>query len=622
MAGAFKFPRGEDDYAALPALIPKGTTPAERDAIIREIVEAWSKPLPADEVKGADFGGVTLNRVRLWDDERDEAIDLGALVAAIEPTGRTEEIISVALRGCVISACRCDSLRMPDHFNVSACLFGQRAYFGGATFGDRAQFGGATFGDEAYFGGATFGDGAQFGATFGDGADFDGATFGDGARFVAATFGEGARFGATFGDDAWYVTATFGDRATFSAATFGDRAWFEGATFGDEGWFGAATFGDGARFGGATFGDGAYFERATFGDGAWFGGATFGDGAQLADLTSPGIDFHEVTLPASVVLNSLSSRGHARLVFERQDTRVNRFTRGFGWSTVRAINELRVLTLASYVSLLVVPIIAGAWTAVAAFSTGSYRLTDQSQAMIDSAADTAETALAEAVELNGMPNDLIGPLEVLRRDVAALSTASNDLLDDLKEVSLARRTMPWVWGFGYAAALMVAAGHLVYQLYCPALIKEERLDEHMRAARDGFDDDAADNRDRTIDRALEALEEVAIRNPSDRNRNLVINRNRVRFIPSVVDHFWDDPEPSNEDLPGNRPADAPPRRGDPKLSLMRLAVEEGARAMYDLESWQKKTQAWICAGFYWAAGLFILVVVALQVVTILDAMGG
>ena len=314
------------DFDALPPLVPKGASEADRDRIIEELVSAWCVPieLSAEEGEAGATPGVTLYRVALFDAEREVAIDLGELLRRVEARlPKADETHNddapqpkyfISLRRCRIDASKCDGLGITPRLTVSACQFGDGADFGNATFGVAADFGHATFGDGAVFGYATFGDGAVFGhARFGHGASFGHARFGDGAVFgyatfgVAAdfgharfglaagfghaTFGDGAGFGlakfgvaagfghATFGVGAGFRLARFGDGADFGSAKFGDAAAFEYARFGDGADFASASFSDAAGFRLATFGDAADFWRATFGDGAVFGRATFGDGA-------------------------------------------------------------------------------------------------------------------------------------------------------------------------------------------------------------------------------------------------------------------------------------------------------------------------------------------------------
>jgi len=285
MAQVWDIPDDDAFYESLPPLVPEGASEAERDRIIEEIARAWATPLPELDNQFGALAGVTLDRVALWDAEREEPIDLGELVrctlelAEKTPTEGARSRRNISMRGCRIDLCdlsEVDFTRAKIWFTSYALRFGDRANFAGATFGEEAGFEGATFGDRAGFGGATFGNRAWF----------MGTTFGEKAWFMYATFGEGTSFEyATFGDEPWFGDATFGDRVGFGGATFGEEAGFGGATFGEDAWFG-----------GATFGERAWFEGATFGEGAVFLGATFGEGAEFSDVDLVGATISDAVL--------------------------------------------------------------------------------------------------------------------------------------------------------------------------------------------------------------------------------------------------------------------------------------------------------------------------------------
>ncbi len=253
MAHLFQIERTDEFYDSLPPLVPKGASLEERDRILDEIVEAWATPLPEgiDLNEWDTVASVTLDRVVLWDAEREEPIDLRVLVRAVldrvdcASDKQEKPTRAITLRGCRVTACDLSDVDFAGRnirFQAVATSFGERASFGGASFGEGASF---------------------WAASFGKGAVFVGASFGERASFVDASFGERASFvGASFGEGAFFVGASIGVRAFFVDASFDERASFRGASFGEGASFRGASFGAGASFGFASFGAGASFEDA------------------------------------------------------------------------------------------------------------------------------------------------------------------------------------------------------------------------------------------------------------------------------------------------------------------------------------------------------------------------
>lgn len=284
MAALFDFPREPSDFDDLPPLIPKGTSEADRERVIGEIVAAWSTPLESAAGEEIDVG-VTLNRVALFDAERKAEIDLSEILRRVEDRMRKEgTAATVVLRGCRIGACNCAESEMTLSLKVLGCHFGNGVDFSWAKFDNGSSFCRAEFGNRASFRGAEFGDFASFERTvFGDSADFTSAKFGDSAEFLQARIGDRAEFWrATFGDEASFVAAEFGYRANFSYAEFGGGANFARGRLGDRADFANAEFGERASFRGAELGDGASFTSAKFGDGSGFTTTVFGEGAGFA----------------------------------------------------------------------------------------------------------------------------------------------------------------------------------------------------------------------------------------------------------------------------------------------------------------------------------------------------
>lgn len=216
------------------------------------------------------------------------------------------------------------------------------------------------------------------------------------------------------------------------------------------------------------------------------------------------------------------------------------------WQTVRSLGSLQVLTKVSYVMLAAVPLLAGVWLAVIYW--------------------TAPAGL--------------------------------------------KADMPTVWAYAFFAALFAAAGHLVYQIWAPELVKETTAEKFATEMATGFSTEPIDSDDR-LTRAIASLREYAKLVPLLRNANLVIRHGRVVWIPSRLEHFREIP-------PDYAPDDD---EGTPNHSLMRMAVEEGALAEYAIQARQQRVAAGFAIAFYAMAVLLICRIVAGQAWSVSRAVG-
>jgi hypothetical protein len=334
------------------------------------------------------------------------------------------------------------------------------------------------------------------------------------------------------------------------------------------------------------------------------------------------------------------------------------------WQTVRAVGGLQVLTKASYIMLALVPLLAGAWQGVKVWVGQSKHDVSEALKHIDRSADRRHDQIdaatnQEAEQLRGATRRLQTALE--QREKWWLGAAPKDAVEALKDVDRAiehhqaailkesahdtdelhkatqklqallerdefNPRLPVAWALGFFAALFVALGHFVYQIACPELVKEQTADKFADSLLSGFSSDSAghDRRDR-LARATNALGELADRMPTRRHRNLVRRHGRVVWIPSNPEFFEEPTEPAaspEEKSASTEPAAAPASEPDEKpverpatepLSpvvsagpgLMRVAIDEGARAEYQLKSLEKRGPAVAAFLLYAVAGVLI-----------------
>jgi len=468
-----------------------------------------------------------------------------------------------------------EGVTLGDHAGFTGAVFGNRANLTKTTLGSHANFDEATFGNSTNFEGARLGDHASLkGTKLGDLASFRGARLGHGASFKRAKMGSGATFseaqfgrcatfeGARVGNHASFAMARLGDHANFSVARIGvsanfTQAWlgdhvsFEGATLGPGACFQEAKLNDGASFEGVTLGYGATFESATLGDGASFGSATLGDGIVLSRTCLADSDFAFCDLRMARLRSARFGRRRPGRGWKRLGWMLLSLgSHWFSWRLVRGVGELSVLTRVSYIALLVVPLLAGAWPAV--------------RALIEAWAN--KTHNAELLPAN----------------------------------------MPSQWALVFFAAAAVGLGHLVYQLGAPQLIKEKSREDVVRERMMRFREHYRQERTEILRSAVSKLADVARMLPFDRHPNLVKHHGETVWIPSNLDWF-SDPEipPSVEGVDEDGRPIGPPRPPVSALDREAIAVEEGARAEYDCAAHEDLGAAWWSFGLY-LTGAFLL----------------
>jgi hypothetical protein len=141
-------------------------------------------------------------------------------------------------------------------------------------------------------------------------------------------------------------------------------------------------------------------------------------------------------------------------------------TSALNWEAIRNFAELQILTRASYVALMVIPIVAGCWSSIRVILSHYDRnawMAPQSLGTITS-------------ELSTMP----ATRQLLPTDAAASSVPGRSrVIQERLPIPL-----PKVWVFGYLSALFLVVGHSIYQTLAPEAVKANRRIEYITVQRD------------------------------------------------------------------------------------------------------------------------------------------
>ena len=260
----------------------------------------------------------------------------------------------------------------------------------------------------------------------------------------------------------------------------------------------------------------------------------------------------------------------------------------FTWQKVRSVGGLQILTKASYTMIALVPILAGVWQGVKVWAIQSKQEVSQAVKDLDHATERRRAAASEPVA-----QELDQVRAVTHKLQALIDRGDFD------------HKLPSAWAMAFFAALFVVAGHFVYQVRCPELVAQKTPDKFADEQLAGFSATGDDRNDRLV-RATNALKELAETEPTRRHRNLVRRHGRVVWLPSNREFF-------------EMPRDLTSEGGAAKLSpisggpeLMRVVIEEGARAEYELSALRDRPSAVVAFLLYAAAGALIVWLVLSQ----------
>lgn len=236
------------------------------------------------------------------------------------------------------------------------------------------------------------------------------------------------------------------------------------------------------------------------------------------------------------------------------------------WPLVRSVGSLTILTRVSYATLFLIPLLAGVWRA---FRSVLQRLVD-------------------------------------------LSPEENKFILDVN--------MPDTLAWSFFAAVAVALGHLIFEVWAPPLVKSMSKAELIRDKQASFRSDEAEQR-KSLREAIQYIEKIAKAKPDLYHPNLVEQPGGLVWVPSDFGDNWSVTPSSDPDTPSLDPnapssdSEATPENNDlrgTKDELGITAIEGGANSQYDLASSTRMPFAFLALISYLCAGAIVLVILTLQ----------
>jgi hypothetical protein len=176
------------------------------------------------------------------------------------------------------------------------------------------------------------------------------------------------------------------------------------------------------------------------------------------------------------------------------------FARVMNWRLVRNLAELQLLTRASYVTLIVVPLLAGLWPTVRLVVNQHNKAVGEAAAIFDKATIRFEQAehqiglrvpvsqpggLVQAADASG---SLLG--ERTRKEASAvldeLKQSVSQYRSDYANKSIESPSMPRTFAAAFFAALATVLAHTIYQMGAPEPVRKMTLDQFIAAKKDDY----------------------------------------------------------------------------------------------------------------------------------------
>lgn len=157
------------------------------------------------------------------------------------------------------------------------------------------------------------------------------------------------------------------------------------------------------------------------------------------------------------------------------------------WQNVRNIGELQVLTRASYLMLILVPVMAAIWPGIRiVLNNYNQAITDAHYAM-DIASEKLQIQVIRSEQIaesdDGIKHQLA---EQVGEILSNLDGRLNEVIADYSLKTIKKTSLPNVWVWTFLASLLVLLAHLVYQSRAPDIVRNYKLEEYAISRRNMY----------------------------------------------------------------------------------------------------------------------------------------
>jgi len=184
------------------------------------------------------------------------------------------------------------------------------------------------------------------------------------------------------------------------------------------------------------------------------------------------------------------------------------------WGLVRNFGELQILSRASYLMLILVPLLAGLWPTVTT-------LVNQHNQTLNHATDRFELASQKILLYKAeLPDTKI--IDPFRK---TLDSVNNELIHVKKSVenqSIKTKSLPSVWALSFLASLLAVIAQVIYQLAAPAIVRNSSMREYINGIIDDEMKIHGNGQDMDPEAIRELIQKTAVEYRTASRSNLLI----------------------------------------------------------------------------------------------------
>lgn len=162
------------------------------------------------------------------------------------------------------------------------------------------------------------------------------------------------------------------------------------------------------------------------------------------------------------------------------------------WEKIRAFGELQILTKASYIALILVPIIAGLWPSVRVAINHYNKAATEASIIFEQAHSNLSSQIDNIRTISNHIDEKAGAYELavskftdsVEKQSDKLELQVSKFMSEFSPEQLDTPRLPVVWLYAFFGSLFVIIGHTFYQASAPDIVKKYTKMEFMDKARE------------------------------------------------------------------------------------------------------------------------------------------
>ena len=322
---------------------------------------------------------------------------------------------------------------------------------------------------------------------------------------------------------------------------------------------------------------------------------------------------------------------------------LRRFANILNWRFVRGLGELQILTKASYIALILVPMLTATWPAVRIVVNQHNKAVHEATVAMKTLTEKFESAIIKAApeESQNRSNNTKEKVfeDTLKRDMQTKAheflSIVNNYANDYAQRALESPRFPWTLAAAFFAALSVVIGHLFYQIFAPDQVKSMTWDEFIMLKKDDYSKHPSESTllnaksflQSKIGKRVESSERHEFDNMT---RNLINSREDIeaeimsmsskqqKSLLSWIESGNSSAPPDHQNRIRNILINKAGVIGHEDVDKMSI-IETGAKAEYIFHASRKPLMIILTAGLYIFGLVIIISIIKIQVISVSDA---